>query len=48
MYKIVVVDGEEQLSSDLYSYIPMDESNRHYKEYLEWVAEGNEPEVIPN
>jgi len=20
------------------------ESNRHYQEYLEWVAEGNEPE----
>ena len=20
--------------------------NRHYEEYLEWVAEGNEPEVI--
>ena len=20
--------------------------NRHYEEYLEWIAEGNEPEVV--
>ena len=46
MYKIVILDGEEKLSSDLYSHIPMDRSNRHYQEYLEWLAEGNEPEVI--
>ena len=24
--------------------IPMVDGNRHYEEYLEWVAEGNEPE----
>ena len=24
--------------------IPFDEGNRDYKEYLEWVAEGNTPE----
>jgi len=24
--------------------IPMDEENRHYQEYLEWVAEGNTAE----
>ena len=24
--------------------IPMDESNRDYQEYLEWIAEGNTPE----
>ena len=23
------------------AYIPMDESNKDYQEYLEWVAEGN-------
>ena len=23
--------------------IPLDPSNRHYQEYLEWVAEGNTP-----
>ena len=25
-------------------YVPLDNANRHYQEYLEWVAEGNEPE----
>ena len=25
--------------------IPKDEGNRHYQEYLEWKAEGNEPEA---
>ena len=25
-------------------FIPFNEDNRHYQEYLEWVAEGNEPE----
>lgn len=24
--------------------IPKDESNRHYQEYLDWVAEGNTPD----
>lgn len=26
--------------------VPQAPGNRHYEEYLEWVAEGNEPEVI--
>jgi hypothetical protein len=26
--------------------IPMDEGNRHYKEYLEWVSKGNEPDPM--
>ena len=24
--------------------IPIDSANRHYQEYLEWVAEGNTPD----
>ena len=24
--------------------VPIDESNRHYQEYLEWLSEGNTPE----
>jgi hypothetical protein len=26
------------------AFIPMDEQNSDYAEYLKWVAEGNEPE----
>ena len=26
-------------------FIPIDEANRHYQEYLEWVAEGNTAEA---
>jgi hypothetical protein len=27
-------------------WIPFDESNADYQNYLEWVAAGNEPEII--
>ena len=26
--------------------VPETPGNRHYEEYLEWLSEGNEPEVI--
>tara|TARA_R100001510_G_C7564470_1_gene143282 strand:+ start:544 stop:720 length:177 start_codon:yes stop_codon:yes gene_type:complete len=33
--KVVYQDGTE-------SFVPLDEGNRHYKEVLQWVADGNE------
>lgn len=27
-------------------WVPEAPGNRHYEEYLEWLSEGNEPEVI--
>lgn len=37
--KKVTVDGKTTTY-----WIPKDEENRHYQDYLEWVAEGNTPE----
>ena len=31
---------------DGYTFLDSDEDNRHYKEYLKWVAEGNEAEEV--
>lgn len=28
--------------------IPIDENNRHYQQYLQWLEEGNEPEPWTN
>jgi hypothetical protein len=33
-----------KVENDINYFIPMDESNTDYKQYLEWVAEGNEAE----
>lgn len=48
MYKLV----NSKISNDLVAiqrlsdnaFIPISEANTDYQEYLEWVAEGNEPE----
>lgn len=37
---IYFMDGSRKIS---FTEIP---GNRHYEEYLEWIAEGNTPEVI--
>ena len=50
MYKLVndIITGQEdttvikRISDGV--YIPRNEANRDYKEYLEWVALGNTPE----
>ena len=49
MYKkILDIDGTEDTTVIMRkvdkAFIPIDEANRDYQEYLEWVAEGNEPE----
>jgi len=46
--KLLNIDGTEnteqiQRISDN-AFIPFDEANTDYQEYLEWVAEGNTPE----
>jgi len=40
----VIETVKMQKNSDII-YIPFDEANRHYQEYLEWVAEGNTAEA---
>lgn len=44
--KYQLTDGGILRKEDL-SWIPEDESNADYQQYLEWVAEGNEPEPAP-
>jgi len=46
-YKLVSFKGELQpMVQELPStkFIPFDPDNSDYQEYLEWVAEGNEPQ----
>ena len=33
-----------KIEGDIISYIPKENANTDYQEYLEWVAEGNTPE----
>jgi hypothetical protein len=44
MYKIF--NKETIIRTSDMAYIPMDEANIDYQAYLEWLAEGNEPEII--
>lgn len=37
----LVIDTENNIS------IPADTANRHYQEYLAWVADGNVAEILP-
>ena len=46
MYKLCKSESQpncvKRLSDN--AFIPFDEANTDYQEYLEWLAEGNEPE----
>lgn len=57
MYKIISVNSENRCivknsEGELDLYIPLDEGNVDYQDYLKWVAEGNTPEqediIIPD
>jgi hypothetical protein len=50
MYKIFTSLSGQQfiVTNDELTFIPMDEANTDYQEYLKWVAEGNEAEEWVN
>ena len=43
-YKLCPEQNKTVIRLNDYASIPMNELNRDYQEYLEWVAEGNTPE----
>ena len=52
MYKLInsPMTGEIKIVKRLSdnAFIPFDPANTDYQEYLEWLAEGNEPEPADN
>ncbi len=48
MYKLVKDQETGELigvhTNNGSTFIPFFEGNRHYREYLEWLSQGNEPE----
>ena len=49
-YRIIAQDGEGNAltvqDTETGTYIPADVGNRHWRQYLAWVAEGNEPDPL--
>ena len=49
-YAIYIADEETTIrlteADGTVRWVPEAPGNRHYEEYLEWVAAGNDPEVI--
>lgn len=48
MYKLLINPLTNELNNMVWritdnAFIPMDEANTDYQQYLKWVAEGNEP-----
>jgi hypothetical protein len=49
MYKLLINPITNELNNIIWrtadnTFIPMDDDNTDYQEYLKWVAEGNTPE----
>jgi hypothetical protein len=45
-YQIINIAGEKFLKRDDLGIIPDDPENRHYADYLAWVADGNTAEEV--
>ena len=43
-YKLGNPEGVIKINGDVKNYIPTDEANTDYQEYLQWLDEGNTPE----